>query len=209
MCLRLGTKVVDPVLVSYVFDFTTGRPRYVLEALEQLKNEKHLSDDCKLVTSVDKIPVADWTHTAMVGDVLCEIESLDPQESAVIKMATVFQAGFTVSDLASCSKSSWSGAVYLDNLRLYKACHTLMTREMLERDMSGGSGDNDTPTFILKNALVRCVASTMLLEAQKNAVKRSALMQRRLEKDLPTRLQEKRRRDKELHLPYWILTDLG
>ena len=41
----------------------------------------------------------------MVGDCLCEIEALDPQESAIIKMSTVFKGPFSVNDLAAGSKS--------------------------------------------------------------------------------------------------------
>lgn len=48
-----------------------------------------------------------------------------------------------------------------------------------------------------------------MLEAQKMAVKRAALMQRLLNKELPAKVAEKRRREKELHVPYWVLTDLG
>ena len=40
---------------------------------------------------LETIRVADWKHTAMVGGAICLIESLDPQESAVVKMATVFE----------------------------------------------------------------------------------------------------------------------
>ena len=45
------------------------------------------------------------------------------------------------------------------------------------------------------------VAAIRLLEMQKMAVKRAALMQRRLLQDLPAKIAEKRRRDKELHVP--------
>jgi len=217
MKLRLGAKTLPPDMEKYVYDVSLGTPRYMLETLQQFLARGHISITggenkvCQLHANLETIALAEWTHTAMVGDVLCEIESLDPQESAIIKMATVFAGTFSIADLAASSKSPWAGAFYLDNLRLYKACFALEARGMLElaQDTKARNMMDETPMFILRNELVRRVAGTMLLEQQKMAVKRAALMQRMLAKELPARLQEKHRRDKELHVPYWILTDLG
>ena len=45
----------------------------------------------------------------MVGSVLTVLESLDPLPSAVVKMATVFQGSFEVSDLIASLCSPWTG----------------------------------------------------------------------------------------------------
>jgi hypothetical protein len=223
MSKRLQTQTeLQPDLPQYVHNVSLGTPKYILECLQEFIANNYISltgadRKVQLQTNLDTIAIADWTHTSMVGDVLCQIEALDPQEQSIIKMATVFQGSFSVADLAASSKSPWAGAFYLDNLRLYKACNVL-TEQNLLREEKGSVIDSkvgsfqaheDTPMFILDNVLVRRVAGTMLLEQQKMAVKRAALMQRMLQKELPARLQEKHRRDKELHVPYWILTDLG
>jgi hypothetical protein len=216
---RLGTDKVDPELMNFIYILTFGRPKFILESIWELLREEHIMVDpmtkeVRLITPLDEIHVAEWSYTAMVGDCLCEIESLDPQESAIIKMATVFTGPFSIADLASSSKSPWAGAFFLDSLRLFRACLSLVSRNMLDKH----EGDRkellfdvhkETPLFVLTNEIVRRVGSTMLLEAQKMAVKRAALMQRRLYIDLPSKMAEKRRRDKELHVAYWNLTDLG
>ena len=139
----------------------------------------------------------------MVGECLVEIESLDPHELAIMKMSTVFGGPFTVSDIASSTRSPWAGAHWLDNLRVFKACDALVKKGLLElytderKDGFMSALHEQTPLFILRNELVRRVGSRMLLQSQKIAVKRAALMQRLLIRELTQKIAEKRRRDEE------------
>jgi hypothetical protein len=187
---------------------------------------------------MDSIKIADWTHTAMVGSAVCLIESFDPQESTVAKMATVFQNAFSVQDLAASMTNVWSGGVCLDFLRLYNAADKLTKKEVLmfstdkvlsteekqkgkktiiapalgkkgfkiDDDESASSDEGDfskeIPKFYLHDVLMRKVAGTMLLEQQKLAVKRAALMQRAVSRKLPRRMRDKHKRDAKLHVPY-------
>jgi hypothetical protein len=79
--------------------------------------------------------------------------------------------------------------------------------QALVREDDGESSDEgdfnkDIPKFYLHDVLMRKVAGTMLLEQQKLAVKRAALMQRAVSRKLPSRMRKKQQRDAKLHVPY-------
>merc|ERR1719201_74104 len=133
--LRLKILSVPDSLTEFIYQVSKGRIRYIIETLDQLIHDKHIEitqGKCILNTEdMDTIKIADWTHTAMVGGAICLIESFDPQESTVAKMATVFQNAFSVQDLAASNTSVWSGGVCLDFLRLYNAADKLTKKEVL------------------------------------------------------------------------------
>merc|ERR1712113_1037048 len=123
--------------------------------------------------------ISSWNQTAMVGETVCLLESLDPLEAMVLKMSTVFTGPFTLPDLASSSCSRWAGATHFDYLRLYKALQDLVKRQIIEKAQCNRSATDVTApklqTFEVKNVLIRKVGGHMLLEAQKKVVKRQAL----------------------------------
>merc|ERR1719190_210868 len=81
---------------------------------------------------LDKIDIAAWNHTQMVGGTICLLESLDPIEAAAVKMSTCFEGPFTLPDLAASSCSQWGGATHFDLLRLYRATQKLISLNMIE-----------------------------------------------------------------------------
>jgi len=245
--LRLKILSVPDSLTEFIYQVSKGRIRYIIETLDQLIHDKHIEitqGKCILNTEdMDTIKIADWTHTAMVGGAICLIESFDPQESTVAKMATVFQNSFSIQDLSASMTSVWNGGVCLDFLRLMNAADKLTKKEVLSystdkvltpeeirkgkrtfvnptqkkdsaigsqalvREDDGESSDEgdfnkDIPKFYLHDVLMRKVAGTMLLEQQKLAVKRAALMQRAVSRKLPSRMRKKQQRDAKLHVPY-------
>merc|ERR1711939_87621 len=153
-------------------------------------------------------------HTAMVGGAICLLESLDPLQAAVVKMATVFNGVFTVADLAASSCSRWAGATRFDTLRLYKAIYDLVSRGVIDRASPPSEADNVPALmgyedyFRLNNVLIRKVGGSMVLEQQKKAIKRQALVERVLMKDLPCRMEELKRKKAIPHIPWYYQIEM-
>lgn len=171
--------------------------------------------DCAELT---KISIAAWSHTAMVAGTLCLLESLDPIEAAALKMSTCFMGPFTLPDLAASNCSQWGGAAYFDLLRLFRAVWKLETIGILEKVNSnrpartsvksannemlqGQFGDNQY--FQVQNMLVRAVGASMVLEGQKKAVKRNALINRVLINKLPARMAALVSEKSIQHIPWY------
>merc|ERR1712217_643556 len=57
--------------------------------------------------------------------------------------------------------------------------------------------------FRVPSVLVRKVGGSMLLEVQRKAVKRQALIDRALERDLPERMSEVLKHHREPHIPWY------
>merc|ERR1712226_350545 len=152
----------------------------------------------------------------MIGGVLAILESLDPLPASIVKMATVFAGTFTISDLLASACSRWSGAARFEALRLFFALNQLVQTGIVNLDVE----DEDLLTedeaytakllgpFKLSNVLVRKVAGSMVLEAQKKSVKRQALMDRCLAKDLPERMEAVRRKKLIPHIPWYYQIEL-
>merc|ERR1712093_534748 len=62
--------------------------------------------------------------------------------------------------------------------------------------------------FRLNNVLLRKVGGSMVLEAQKKAVKRQALMERVLAKDLPDRMKSLAKKKATPHIPWYYQIDM-
>merc|ERR1719231_2206084 len=135
-----------------------------------------------------------WSQTRMVGGTVCLLESLDPLESAVLKMSTCFQGPFTLPDLAASTCSRRAGATYFDFLRILKALRKLVKQEIIEEVPSDEISENGGASagagrFQCVNLLIRSVGGTMVLECQKKSVKRQALIDRTLARELPSRME--------------------
>jgi hypothetical protein len=173
--------------------------------------------------------VSQWQHTSMVGDTVCLLESLDPLEAAVLKMSTCFTAEFTLPDLAASLCSRWADATHFDLLRLLKAITKLVQRNIIEAvpeanvtmptrpspngaeagvfdlasPRTGERPFGHTQFFRTQHLLIRAVGSAMVLEAQKKAVKRQALIERVLHRDLPGRMEALASKQKAQHIPWY------
>jgi len=206
---------------------TLGNPLFIRESIGQLMGGQHIQVhsqagsqlkrlECGDLTKVD---ISTWGQTAMVGGTVCLFESLDPLDSAVLKMSTCFKGAFTLPDLAASTRSKWADATHFDNLRLFKALRKLIglnileevdqpepTQEQLQQETSGMLDDNTRERMVympshadlqygkiqhfkMANVLMRDIGSAMVLEAQRKTVKRQALIERALARALPEKLK--------------------
>eukprot|EP00747_Dinoflagellata_sp_TGD_P063140 gnl/TRDRNA2_/TRDRNA2_153325_c0_seq1.p1 gnl/TRDRNA2_/TRDRNA2_153325_c0~~gnl/TRDRNA2_/TRDRNA2_153325_c0_seq1.p1 ORF type:complete len:370 (+),score=89.11 gnl/TRDRNA2_/TRDRNA2_153325_c0_seq1:54-1112(+) len=219
--LRLPEEKVPEQLHRFVAKITNGNALFIRETMDELlkyghvvmvKDAKGVPEGLKYTKDLESINIADWSSTAMVGGTICLLESLDPLQAAVIKMATVFRGVFTVADLAASSCSRWAGATYFDAFRVFYSVSVLVDRKIIDRADDVHSKqflgeDNALECFRLNNVLIRMVGDAMVLEQQKKAVKRQALMERVLAKDLPERMEELQRKKAVHHIPWYYQID--
>merc|ERR1711972_183371 len=175
--LNVQEQMVPQALRQFVAKVTLGNPLYIRETIDQLQenhiqvnlgaNKQPRSLECE---DIDKINIAAWQHTAMVGGTVCLLESLDPLEAAVLKMSTCFIGTFTLPDLAASICSRWADATHFDFLRLFKAIRKLVESNIIEAvndDEQGGEGDKTdmemgkTQYFQTQNMLIRAVGGAM------------------------------------------------
>lgn len=220
--LNVQETMIPQPLREFVTNVSQGNPEYIRETLENLL-EKHIQinwgankqpralelKDFQPYTNID---IASWQHTKMVGSTVCMLESLDPLEAAVLKMSTCFagENGFTLPDLAANTCPKWSGTTQFDNLRLYKAIERLKQKYILDSVTveEGEAGDvmshhMQAAAFKMNKLLIRAVGSSMILENQRKAVKRQALMNRAIAKNLPGRMREINSRRGAGHIPWY------
>merc|ERR1712139_86753 len=218
-------QIVPHPLRQFIVKMTSGNCLYIRETINQLMQHEHIkvqysysgvAESLQYDQDLESINVAAWAHTAMVGETCCLLESLDPLEAAVVKMSTVFTGTFTLADLASVACSRWAGATMFDTMRLFRAVHQLVDRGILELttaaeyiDSEGfgrtslSNGESKSPVYALPSVLIRKVGGSMLLEAQRRAVKRQALIDRVLSRDLPARMAEVNLKKLEPHVPWY------
>lgn len=217
--LGVDEQILPNTLRQFVTKMTLGNPLYIRETLDQLQKEQHIivnpgtanrQIDCK---ELSRINIAEWNHTAMVGGTVCTLESLEPIEAAAMKMSTCFMGPFTLPDLAASNCSQWGGATRFDTLRLYRATRKLVAMGIIEtvdgplkdsRDEEVESGQfGKTQYFQMQNMLIRTVGAAMVLESQRKAVKRNALIDRVLKQDLPERMAALVAKKSVHHIPWY------
>jgi len=212
--LGVPEQLIPAALRQFVAKVTLGNPLYVRETIDQLlenqnihvvlgQNQQPRAVDCR---DIEKINISSWQHTFMVGGTICELESLDPLESAVLKMSTCLVGPFTLPDLAASSCSKWAEATRFDYLRLFMAVKVLQEKNIIEAvdaPMSVENRGDGTQYFQVKNVLIRAVGSSMVLEATKKSVKRQALMDRVLSRELPDRMENVQSKRNAQHVPWY------
>jgi len=216
--LKAPKSMVPQPLQHFIAKISLGNPLYIRETIDQLLIHEHIkvqrnkagqSESLTYEGDLEGINIAAWAQTNMVGETVCLLESLDPLEAAVLKMSTVFTGAFTLSDLASSSCSRWAGATHFDYLRLFRAIQDLVKREIIEvagadRQAAGNKVScNMLQAFEMRNVLIRKVGGSMVLEAQKKVVKRQALIDRALSRDLPARMEQVYIKRLEPHIPWY------
>lgn len=224
--LEVPDQLVPQELQEFVSQVTSGNPLYIRETIDQLR-ENHIQvnmgtnkqvKSCE-VKDIEKINVSMWQHTAMVGGTVCVLESLDPLEAAVLKMSTCFTGTFTLPDLAASTCSRWADSTHFDFLRLFMAINTLKNKNIIEvADGPSGDGagrESESPRsaaarpygrtqhFQTRNVLIRAVGASMVLEAQRKSVKRQALIDRALNRELPARMEILALKQKNQHIPWY------
>lgn len=228
-CLGVAEQIVPLKLTEFVIEVTGGIPLYIRETLNQLQESGHLikvlGNDNRTVKGLqckdmDQVDIASWQNSSMVGMTVCKIESLDPLPSAVLKMSTCFQGAFTLADLAASACSPWADASNLDNICLYHALRILLREGFIEEvetpvpcknaeDVDPRTClalDTEVPRtqyFQTRNFLIRAVGSSRVLEAQRNSVKRQALIDRVLVRKLPKRMEALQKQRNAVHVPWY------
>eukprot|EP00929_Paragymnodinium_shiwhaense_P055627 TRINITY_DN27861_c0_g3_i1.p1 TRINITY_DN27861_c0_g3~~TRINITY_DN27861_c0_g3_i1.p1 ORF type:complete len:1044 (-),score=327.68 TRINITY_DN27861_c0_g3_i1:165-3296(-) len=219
--MSVPTQILPAPLRSFVAKVTLGNPLYIRETIDAMLENGYVQVNRAAngaprnveVKDIDKINVAAWQHTSMVGGTVCQLEALDPLESAVLKMSTCFAGPFSLPDLAASSCSQWAGATFFDLLRLYKRLQSLVDKKIIDvveepdaseaprgkRDAAFGS----TQYFQTRSLLIRAVGSSMVLEQQKKSAKRQALVDRALSKELPARLEVLAQKKSTQHIPWY------
>lgn len=207
--LNIPRQLLPLSLQQFIYKITLGNALYIRETIDQLIKNAHIKVlpdslgqplNVEYHQDLEEVNIAAWSQTAMVGETICLLESLDPLEAAVVKMSTVFTGQFTLPDLASIACSRWAGATYFDQLRLYRAMQHLVDRKIIEVQYDD---DSCASAYTLRNVLIRKVGGLMLLEAQKKAMKRQALIDRVLARDLPERMEKVMAKRNEPHIPWY------
>eukprot|EP00933_Yihiella_yeosuensis_P044593 TRINITY_DN39859_c0_g1_i1.p1 TRINITY_DN39859_c0_g1~~TRINITY_DN39859_c0_g1_i1.p1 ORF type:complete len:1096 (-),score=175.69 TRINITY_DN39859_c0_g1_i1:61-3348(-) len=217
--LDVPQSVFPRPLLVFVAKLSLGQPLYIRETLKQMllegfivvkRDEQGEAIQVDHIDDFESINIANWSGTEMVGETVCLLESLDPLEAAVVKMSTCFEGPFSMHDLAASSCSRWAGASRLDTLRLLRAVQELKSRGIIEAvnnplaaPEKKGEVSKEIQTYEMKNVLIRKVGANMLLEAQKKKVKRQALIDRALSRDLPARMEEVQNKRMEPHIPWY------
>jgi len=217
-CLNVREDQVPKMLQQFVSKVTLGNPLYIRETTDQLIQQGHIEvfgdsssgapEGLYCNQDLEKIHIAEWAHTAMVGRTICLLESLDPLEAAVVKMSTVFNGNFAMSDIIASTASKWAGSTRLDALRLYRAMQRVVKSHIVEAVSSPSAADllpfaGEIDVYRLDNVLIRKIAGEMVLEEQKKAVKRQALVDRVLAKQLPPRMENLVRQKAIPHIPWY------
>eukprot|EP00929_Paragymnodinium_shiwhaense_P055625 TRINITY_DN27861_c0_g1_i1.p1 TRINITY_DN27861_c0_g1~~TRINITY_DN27861_c0_g1_i1.p1 ORF type:complete len:1088 (-),score=235.63 TRINITY_DN27861_c0_g1_i1:188-3451(-) len=223
--LDLSESLIPAEFQEFVSKVSLGNPLYIRETIDEMLAASHItlqkSDDGKpveiTVQDLEDIDIAAWQHTSMVAGTVCQLESLDPLESAVLKMSTCFQGPFTLSDIAASQCPAWADATHFDLLIIFNRLRALVSKQIVEEvdmvqgDLFAGERAQRVDSFgsyqyfQTSNLLVRAVGASMVLEHQRRAIKRQALVNRALERDLPERLEAlETRRDKE-HIPWYYM----
>lgn len=225
--LGIPEQAIPTDLRHFVSQVTLGNPLYIRETMDQLMLDQHLvvkkGVSCTVAPgALDRIEIASWNHTQMVGGTVCKLESLDPIEAAALKMSTCFEGPFALPDLAASSCSQWGGATHFDLLRLYRATQKLYRLGFIDNVEAPASAISprssaDTPKdgaagkevygtmqyFQMRNVLVKTVGAAMVLEAQRKSVKRNALIDRVLKQDLPERMNALSAKKSVQHIPWY------
>jgi len=214
MHLKASKSMVPKTLEHFIEKVSLGNPLFLRETIDQLLVHEHIkvhlnqdgaAESIENNQDLEGINIASWGQTAMVGETVCLLESLDPLQAAVLKMSTVFTGAFSLPDLASSSCSRWAGATHFDYLRLFRALQDLVKRGIIEipKNPALEQRINQQQTFEMRNVLIRKVGGSMVLEAQKKVVKRQALIDRALSRDLPARMEEVYTKRLEPHIPWY------
>jgi len=209
--MNVAETAIPPALRQFVIKITLGNPLHIRETIDQLILHEHITvqpDHIDCQPDLEGINVSSWSRTDMIGETICLLESLDPLEAAVLKMATVFAGTFSLQDIASSSCPDWAGATYFDHLRLFRALRNLVKRDILRAATTDGAavydkGVKSYEAYVMHNVLIKKVGAGMVLEAQQKAVRRQALINRALASNLPARLAEVQAGKGKAHIPWY------
>eukprot|EP00929_Paragymnodinium_shiwhaense_P030351 TRINITY_DN17226_c0_g1_i1.p1 TRINITY_DN17226_c0_g1~~TRINITY_DN17226_c0_g1_i1.p1 ORF type:complete len:1125 (-),score=222.15 TRINITY_DN17226_c0_g1_i1:106-3480(-) len=206
---------VPDALLEFIYLVTQGNALFVGETVDALFRDGHVrrvngpDGQKRLLSDEDlgSIDISNWTNTAMVGGTTCMLESLEPLQTAIVKISTVFEGVFTLSDLAASMCSPWAGACYIDALRLFYALTVLISRGIIDRMDSTEAGgwivNKDIECYRLNNMLIRKVGSALVLESQRKTVLRQAIVARVLARFLPGRMDALQRKKAIIHVPWY------
>jgi len=206
-CLGLSTKhggsLVKRQLREFVLAVSIKNPTYIQECLDHLLREKALEvigEDCTINTpDLNAVNIAEWVQTSMVGGTISRLESLKSAQNHIMKLATVFEGPFSPLDLAAANRVLFGRLprilAFHDQSKLLAACKQLVEGEFLKKvEMPVHHKPKDCapislPRWTVSNSLFRKVAGCMLLNSQRLLIKRSVLIERALNVEIPKRIR--------------------
>jgi len=213
--LTVPDTFVPGPLRTFISKVSLGNPLFIRETIDQMQEEQHVAVNKAAngqpksveVKDLDKCNIAGWQHTSMVGGTVCLIESLEPLESAVLKMSTCFAGPFALPDLAASRASVWGDTTHFDFLRLYQSLKKLVTKDCVDLvdapTADEGTNMGNTQFFQTRNLVIRAIAYSMVLEQQRKSVKRQALVDRALKRFLPARMEVLAVKKNAQHIPWY------
>ncbi|CAD7972564.1 unnamed protein product [Amoebophrya sp. A25] len=128
-----------------------------------------------------------------------QVGGSSPSSAAPPEGAPVGSMGVRSFGLSSSRRMSSTGGFGLHRSEPVQSAH----QQLADGQQAAFAGP-----FRLSNILVRKVAGSMVLEKQKRGVKRNALMDRTLRKELPPRLEVLRKKKGIPHIPWYYQVEL-
>lgn len=202
--LDVQVETLSESLVSFVLKLTKGIPRDVREVITQLQALGHLKDQDKKTlshTNLDAMDLAAIAPRNFEEARRC-LDDLEPLEVAVLRMSSAFSEPFTFTDLMADVCSRWSNATRLDVFLYFHALQALKKKGLIEASPSPGSA-KEPQTFFISDQLLAKVASETGPKVFRRVIKRQALIERVLMKELPGRIDEIHKKRQEPRIPWF------
>lgn len=149
-----------------------------------------------------------------------KLAKLKVLEVHVASMASLFDGPFTAQDLAAASFSRWRALgddlarPLMSGLRILRAVCKLVEVGILKKvdgdeKASGFSAPENCEVFQFQDRLLQIVLRSSVPAGERNVVRRQALVNRRLTKDLPERVEEARKKKAAPHIPWYYQIEQG
>merc|ERR1712232_94550 len=233
-CLGVPASMVPPHLISFVYSLSQGNPLYIRESVQQLVDEGHVQVEVdanseavsvSCVTELDRINVAAWTHTAMIGETVSKLEACAPLAVAVLKTCSTLAGAFTLHDLTATICSRFHGFKLFDNMRVYRAILELVQQGFLQLLPESEQPSNcydllaTNPVdpnrmmvfrpewFILTDMLMKKVAVSHVPPPQQRQMRRQALISRMISAGVADVRKDAALQAEETHIP-WYYEDI-
>eukprot|EP00928_Gymnodinium_smaydae_P025416 TRINITY_DN20241_c0_g3_i2.p1 TRINITY_DN20241_c0_g3~~TRINITY_DN20241_c0_g3_i2.p1 ORF type:complete len:1153 (-),score=222.54 TRINITY_DN20241_c0_g3_i2:45-3503(-) len=233
--LNVPVDKVPPRLTAYVTETVKGNALHIGQLIEGLKSQEQLvvsGDDEDTVaitlkenlTRVNLLAMSGWS---MIDNNWSLLQSLDPTQQAIVKMASLFNGSMSLRDFSAVLCPQWAGGAYLDRMRVLSALTDLVRRGILtslneeegfhhrmsdathatQHTQASTTIGGPTPVYRLESVVLRKIARSMLREEECLRQKRQALVDRVLHKKLPAFMDELRRKRAQPYVPWYYQID--
>jgi hypothetical protein len=207
-CFGVPVSILPTELSSFIYSLSSGNPLYIREIVMQLLYEGHVqvevpetdtnreSVSIRHTPDLESLCIANWKHTAMIGETVSKLESFPPLVVTVLKTCSTLSGAFALPDLTATICPRFHGWKFFDNLRVHRALRELLQqgylRPLLDEEKPSKCYDVEMPSpkdpesmlilraewFELQDELMKRVAASLLSPAQRRVKKRQAMVQR-------------------------------